>query len=379
MIGNTLLVLGSMAVVFLGMEGYLWADSVLDRPNSSPPLTATAVANVPPVPLASGGFVPPEIVAAAAARYRFTTMPEEWRHREVKIPGTVQAYYWQGVLHVIDAQNATCRGVGPQMACSGFRRATPFPVKDPNVFRVIVVGDSLTYGEGVAEKNTFTSLLEQWLSKDYSVELLNLGYSGYQSEDVLHVIKTWIPKLQPNLVIYAVCQNDFLPSGVGQYDGDQYAFPLPGRVKRFLVAHTRTGALLNDKYDAALRSLHLRRDFFDDILADFAGYQRRFTRDVADMNRTVMAAGLPPMIAMVVDQFPSYGSRGYRITQVAEDALRKAGDEVIPTEDYYRRYDNQNLYVSAWEGHPNEVANYVWAKMIYQQLILRKDLSAFRR
>lgn len=360
-IGNMLLVIASVAVVFIGMEVYLRIDALFPAGAIAP----RVLPRVAPVPLASGGTVPSEIVAAAHARYGFTTMPQEWQHRDVKVPGAKFAYYWQGVLHVHDGNN--------------FRRSAPFPPKDPNVFRVMVVGDSLTYGYGIPEESTFTALLNKWLSKDYRVEFLDLGVSGYQSEDVLHVVQTWLPKLQPNLIIYAVCLNDFLPSGVGEYNGNQYAFPLPGRVKRFFIAHTLTGEFLNEKYDAALRGLHLRRDFFDDILADFAGYRNRFARDVAEMNRTVVAEGLPPMMALVVDQYPAYGGRGYKITQVAENALMKAGADVVPTEDYYHRYDGQRLFVSTWEPHPNEVANYIWAKMIYQKLVERKDLAAFKR
>lgn len=389
-IGNGLLVIASLLFVFACMEIYLRVDALFPVATISPlPPSKTA-----PVPLASGGVVPPEIVAAADARYRFTTMPKAWQHRDVTIPGAIQAYYWQGALHVIDPNTGIgrCHDVrriseaAPECNEAGFRRTTAFPPKDPRVFRIMVVGDSLTYGVGIAEESTFTALLNKWLGKDYRAEVFNLGVSGYQSEDVLHVIETWVPKLQPNLVIYAVCLNDFLPSGIGEYQGDQYAFPLPGRVKRFLIAHTLTGAFLNEKYDAALRGLHLRRDFFDDILADFAGYRKRFAHDVAEMNYTVMSVGLPPLMALVLDQYPSYGGRGYKITQAAESALTSAGAEVIPTEDYYRRYDGNSgpeygrqLYVSTWEGHPNEVANYIWAKMIYQRLIQRQDLAAFKR
>jgi hypothetical protein len=85
------------------------------------------------------------------------------------------------------------------------------------------------------------------------------------------------------------------------------------------------------------------------------------------------------MLAMVVDQYPEYGGRGYRISRVAEAALARAGAVVIPTEDYYRRYDGQSLFVSRWEGHPNEVANYIWANMIAERLRDRQDLLRFRR
>ncbi len=364
-LGNIALVLGSVVFVFAVLEGYLWIDSDLSNPANATVISAAAPA--PAAPPASGdpdANVPPGIVAAAKARQRVTVMPDAWQHRDVNVPGAAHAYYWQGVLHVLDS--------------NGFRRTTPFPPKDPNVFRVMIVGDSLTYGYGIQEKDTFTGLLNNWLQKDYRVEFLDLGVSNYQSEDILRVIRTFLPQLHPDLVIYAVCQNDFLPSGVGQYSVD-WRFPLPERVKLFLIAHTRSGAFLNGKYDGALRALHLRRDFFDDILRDFAGYQKRFRRDVGEMNSVVNAAGLPPMMALVLDQYPDYHGRGYQITKVAEAALRDAGMDVIPMEDYYRRHDHEVMQVSEWEGHPNEVANYIWAGMIMDRLRERPYLARYKR
>jgi hypothetical protein len=64
---------------------------------------------------------------------------------------------------------------------------------------------------------------------------------------------------------------------------------------------------------------------------------------------------------------------------IAEAALAKVGATVIPTEDYYRQHSGQAMQVSRWEGHPNEVANWIWASMISRALRERDDLQAFRR
>jgi hypothetical protein len=37
------------------------------------------------------------------------------------------------------------------------------------------------------------------------------------------------------------------------------------------------------------------------------------------------------------------------------------------------------MNVSNWEGHPNEVANYIWATMIMNRLRQRQDLVAYKR
>jgi lysophospholipase L1-like esterase len=360
---NLLLILCSIGLSFAALELFLWAWGGTHAAQPAP----RAVAAPAPASPDSDIPIPPDVRALAESRYKLLTLPDEWKRAPAPVPaGAAEAYYWHGALHVRNAES--------------MRLAGPFPQRRSDTYRVMVVGDSLTYGFGLAEQWRFSSLAEQSLGRQFRIEFLNLGVAGAQSEDMLLFVRKYLPVLQPNLVIYAVCHNDFLPTGVGQYATQAaYPFPLPDGIKTFLIRNTRTGAFLDETYDTALRRFHLRADFYDDILADFGGYQERFARDVQDMNTSVQAAGLPPLVGIVLDQFPAYGSRGYQITMVAEAALRQAGAAVIPTEDFYRRYNGQSLYISRWEGHPNEVANIIWANMIAGVLSRREDLQAFRK
>jgi hypothetical protein len=209
---------------------------------------------------------------------------------------------------------------------------------------------------------------------------LNLGVSGYQSADVLRDLRRFTPKLKPDLIIYGVCLNDFLPSGVGEYSAnDQYSFPLPTSVKRFIVERTRVGKFLDKSYDSVLLNLGLRADFFDDILRDFRNYQKRFSRDVKRMNEVALAHELPPVVSMVLDQYPHYGGRGYKIAKIAEASMKAAGMEVIETEAYYRHFDREAMHVSIWEGHPNEQAHAIFAELFKQRLLDRGYFAAYRR
>jgi len=238
-------------------------------------------------------------------------MPQEWKRRNVNIPGAFEAYYWHNILHV---QNK-----------SGMRRIGPFPSKLDGGFRIMIVGDSLTYGYGVREEETYPKQIEAALKRDFNVEVLNLGVNGMQSEGILKIVRKYTLPLQPDLIIYGVCLNDFLPPHVPDYQNNMaYRFPIPEAIKETFSERTLLGRLVSDAYNNILMKLGLRNDFYADILKDFKNYQTRFARDVKEMNQFVLDRGLPPVVAMVLNQYPELHSKGYQLAMAAEQHLTQA-------------------------------------------------------
>lgn len=281
------------------------------------------------------------------------TLPTEWRMRPAEVPGAARAYYWHGKLHVMNSSN--------------FRTIGDY-VRDDERVRIVVLGDSLTYGFGVAAEDTYSAQLEKlWREAGTPVRVYNLGVSGYQSEDIVGVARKWLPVLQPSRVIYGICLNDFLASGQGQYQCES-ALQLP--MPQALLTRTRLGPLVDDSWNKVLMRAGICRDFYSDILLDFRDYRARFQRDLVDLDRLVREQTGKPTVAMVLDQYPQ-NERGYRIAKIAEAAALAAGMEVVPTEEYYSLYRDGSvkLHVSRWEGHPNETAHRIFAEMLANALI----------
>jgi lysophospholipase L1-like esterase len=293
------------------------------------------------------------------------TMPKEWERRPTTVPGAAQAFYWQGQLTVKNEY--------------GMRRSEPFPAKQADRFRIMVVGDSLTFGPGVAVEDTYPAVLERELGRDYRVEVLNLGIGGYQTENILWVIKTFAPQLQPDLIVYGVCLNDFLPSRVGEYRGNAYPFPLPAAVKDFLIRSTLVGQIIAQGYNEFLIRLGLRRDFYGDILADLHGEQKKFEADVRAMSEFNRGLGLPPMVAMVLNQAPRTAGPPWQLAKLAESDLASAGMTVIPVDDYYRQHDRAIMAVSKWEPHPNAEAHRIFAEQLAKQIREMAAIAAYKK
>ena len=299
---------------------------------------------------------------------RLLTMPEEWKRRETVVPGAGKAYYWHGKLHVFNE--------------FGMRRTAPFSPKDQNTARIMVLGDSLTYGKGVDVNDAYPAVMERILAADFRVEVLNLGVNGYQSEQIFQVMMMFTPELQPDILVYGVCLNDFLDAGEEQQTAGaqkRWKIPLPEFAKQLLISRTLTGQFFEKAYDDALMRLGLRTDFISNILADIHNYQLRFTRDMTAMNLLAITQGFPPVVAMVLDAYPVYNGRDHQVARLAETIMRLAHINVISTEEYYRACSGRRFAVSRWEGHPNEEAHRIFAEAFVRVLREHPALQPYKQ
>lgn len=81
--------------------------------------------------------------------------------------------------------------------------------------RIVVLGDSFTYGWGVPVERSWPKVLERSLREQgLSVEVANLGYPGAGPVDYADVAERAIPLLRPDLVLIAILQGSDLAQAV---------------------------------------------------------------------------------------------------------------------------------------------------------------------
>lgn len=94
--------------------------------------------------------------------------------------------------------------------------------KPPGIYRIMCLGDSMTYGQGVAVDQTVPAQLELNLNKavwNHQVEVLNQGISGGAIYDVWANYLSHGKYFDPDLLVLILCDNDaqFFPSPKGKY------------------------------------------------------------------------------------------------------------------------------------------------------------------
>ena len=82
--------------------------------------------------------------------------------------------------------------------------------KEPNVIRILSLGDSHTQGYEVNQKQTFSYVAEQLLNKKgFNSTVINAGVSGFGTAEELIFLENEGYKYSPDVVVIGFYANDF--------------------------------------------------------------------------------------------------------------------------------------------------------------------------
>jgi lysophospholipase L1-like esterase len=99
----------------------------------------------------------------------------------------------------------------------GFRDTREYALEKPRgTFRILVLGDSVTFGHGALYETTYPYLLEQRLRAwrpDVEWQVWNLGVPGYSTRDELTYLQQVGDRYAPDLVIVGFFINDIVVGG----------------------------------------------------------------------------------------------------------------------------------------------------------------------
>lgn len=262
---------------------------------------------------------------------------------------------------------------------------------DSNTFRILCLGDSLTFGNGVRSEDTYPKQLEQQLNGSLQgrrFEVINAGVPGYDTWQEAQYLLEYGLQLKANLVIIGFYANDIVPrpdvirpavgeSGVIMKQG--WLGLAPQEIIHILK-RSRLFLLLRDRYDKLTLQLHGSREY-DHQAALLAGVsipstQRGWKEVEASFDLISKAAsrhnfGLLVVIFPLPDQvIQNYENATY--PSKVEEIANKYG---IPTinllPEFTRNFRGFESLFIAWDGHPNEQAYSIAASEIKKYLTHR--------
>lgn len=107
----------------------------------------------------------------------------------------------------------------------GYRSEADTIVPKPaNVFRILMAGDSFTFGDGVSNEDTLPYLLEKKLNEmgtdQQEIEVINMGVPGYSPDQTYRQLIRSVQLLKPDLIVWNF--NSWLIEGMINNTGKKY-------------------------------------------------------------------------------------------------------------------------------------------------------------
>lgn len=240
----------------------------------------------------------------------------------------------------------------------GFRDGE-FGPKNPSRYRIVVVGDSLTWGVGIEDHERFSNRLQQILGPRY--EVLNFGHPGSNLPEHLEVLELALT-VAPDFVLLQLYPNDFEMPDMRRPQ-PYHLVPWRGLNQR-LIESFIVYNMLAGEWEAIQEAVgisesyprYMRRELGDPssphALRAFPMLRRFIER--------ARGAGVPAGI--VFFPWPTGLGPSYQLGFLHDRVAAICADEHIRCLDLRADYASgfrtaQSIWVSRWDSHPNARAN----------------------
>jgi lysophospholipase L1-like esterase len=270
----------------------------------------------------------------------------------------------------------------------GFREPEVSP-KSKNEYRILTIGDSHVYGQGLADNELMTTVLERKLAQSAppcSYTVINMGIRAYSTNNELALLRNFGLPLDPDHVIVFFFINDFNQVDIaGRYsryaDFDWYAFdfsdkPTDKIIQRWklLQLARRSAALMWiydiykgwDSKDNAINKLLSGQ--VDDALQDKIETTIELLdefRSLSQLHGFRLTLAVIPVAARINNK---YRNQLYQTTlkNHAKEADLDYLDLLPALRRYYEQYNH--LPVIAFDGHYDADGHTVMANSVFNHL-----------
>jgi len=255
----------------------------------------------------------------------------------------------------------------------GWRDEEVSQVKPDGTFRVLVLGDSFTAGDGVLQEQTYPEVLEDLLNERYQgitrFEVLNTSVQGTGTYDQWHVLQEQGLPFSPDMVLVGMYLNDTQTIGVQHLGAEgannvlphvHYSQPLYLLKWIESLRYTRQSYresidMYEALWDAGQNPQGLSE--WNEAMSSFGALQR-------DRGLPVLVA-LFPWLNMLDDSYP-FGEIHTRIRLTAQDS----GIEIMDLFPVFSTLDPMPpIWVHESDHHPSIELHRVAAGALYETLL----------
>lgn len=272
----------------------------------------------------------------------------------------------------------------------GFRG--PEPSSNPSMNRIIVLGDSIAFGNFLPFEDTVSTQLQQRLSSEgRDTEVLNFGVGGYDTLQEISLLEIRGLKYHPDLVVVAYCLNDISitsldPEHVQRMQSSHSSFLYESRLAQLIASsiealRTKSWVKYMNKPEVFRREHQNEIDPISNEESDLLNLMNqapkwptttwygdrdrvgRLRFAFRRLARTSKENGFPVVIMIVPLLIDTGGSYSHRAAhRIVEMEARRAGFDSIDLTDKFMSAGMGNLKIYLGDVlHPNKAGHALMA------------------
>lgn len=244
--------------------------------------------------------------------------------------------------------------------------------KPTGTFRIAVIGDSITYGQGIPETERFTNLVEKDLA-GYSAnfEVLNFGRPGAETIDELRTLGEVLERAHPDFVLLQWFVNDVEGRDKGGRPSLLPLLPSPILVN---ALHRRSALyyLVDAQWKSQQRAVqHLIGDgytYVDYMEQRFSPRQGAQFESYLETLKQFVVLCRKSQVPVGIVVFPMMTDSGFALDSIGEMVIEFCTQESLTCVDLHESFaphvKNRGLWVNRFDNHPNSFANRLAAERI---------------
>jgi hypothetical protein len=258
-----------------------------------------------------------------------------------------------GVEQIVDGYGICIPSFYVKINSYGFRDYEYSQNKSNDTFRIVVLGDSITFGHGIELNETYSKVLERLLNKrndGWRYEVLNFGVPGYNAIEKVEVLNSKAIKFHPDLIIF-------------QYLGDD----IINRTEFFQIEKEKiqeyvqkTGRNASEFTEMEKREVH--ENAYSDYLKILE--EKRF-----DETWKIVEKSFEKLFSITQNKtFLLSFDDQLQLSRL--DNISQTYDwPIIYVNDFLKNYPQEKLIIHPKDNHPNAFAHMLIAEEIYKKLV----------
>ena len=292
----------------------------------------------------------------------------EWTENLVVVPGP-QVFAFKPHATGVFPGSVDMKRTFPYRTNAHGLRDRDRPAKAPGTTRVLVIGDSYTWGYAVAEDEAYPQVAERLLRERGrpDIEVINGAIPDYNSRQERQLLEQLIPLYAPDQVFLAYVVNDAEPSTA-----------MPNNPEE-TYRHSRSW-FLTEAAERLNRKVFRRRllpSAKDNVGSSYLdGFEEgsvkwRDSREAIRQMRDLCAAAGIPFTVLILPDVTQHLDDRYAWQTIHEAVARWSAELNIPVFDLLAlfRGENQQTLQVPWDGHPNAEAHRRMAEFLAARIL----------